>query len=63
MEKIIINAVITLGKKALADKLCVALAILAFIVSVVFSSVSPVFIVLAAALVGLATMKKGGEGK
>ena len=60
---LIINAVITMGKKAIADKLCVALAILAFIVSVVFSSVSPVFIVLAAALVGLATMKKGGADK
>ena len=60
---LIINAVITMGKKAIADKLCVVLALLAFIVSVVFSSVSPVFIVLAAALVGLATMKKGGAEK
>ena len=60
---LIINAVITMGKKAIADKLCVALAILAFIVSVVFSSVSPVFIVLAAALIGIATMKKGGDDK
>lgn len=60
---LIINAVITMGKKAIADKLCAVLAIISFIVSVVFSSVSPVFIVLAAALIGLATMKKGGAKK
>ncbi len=60
---LIVNAVITLGKKALADKLCIAISILAFIVSVVFPSVSPIFIVLAAALLGFATMKKGGNAK
>ena len=60
---LIINAVITMGKKAIADKLCAVLAIISFIISVVFPKVSPVFIVLAAALVGIATMKKGGEEK
>ena len=60
---LIINSVITMGKKAIADKLCAVLAIISFIISVVFPKVSPVFIVLAAALVGIATMKKGGEEK
>ncbi len=60
---LIINAVITMGKKAIADKLCAVLAIISFIISVVFPKISPVFIVLAAALVGIATMKKGGEEK
>lgn len=60
---LIINAVITLGKKALADKLCIAISIAAFLVSVIFPSVSPIFIVLAATLVGFATMKKGGNAK
>lgn len=60
---LIVNAVITMGKKAIVDKFCAALAILAFLVSVIFPSVSPVFIVLAAALAGLATMKKGGAGQ
>ena len=60
---LIINAVITMGKKAIVDKLCAVLAIISFIVSLVFSSVSPIFIVLAATLVGLVTMKKGGAEK
>lgn len=60
---LIVNAVFTMGKKAVVDKLCAVIAVLSFIVSVVFSSVSPVFIVLAAALVGLVTMKKRGDGK
>ena len=60
---LIVNAVFTMGKKSVVDKLCAVIAVLSFIVSVVFSSVSPVFIVLAAALVGLVTMKKRGDGK
>lgn len=60
---LIINAVITMGKKAIADKLCALLAVLSFLTSVIFPSVSPVFIVLAAALVGIGTMKKGGADK
>ncbi len=60
---LIVNAVITLGKKALADKLCIAVSIAAFLVSVIFPSVSPIFIVLAATLIGFVTMKKGGKEK
>lgn len=58
---LIVNAVITMGKKAIVDKLCAILAVLAFLVSVIFPSLSPVFIVLAAALAGIATMKKGAK--
>ena len=60
---LIINAVVTMGKKAIVDRLCAALAVFAFAVSVFFPSVSPVFIVLAAALTGIVTMKKGGDEK
>ncbi len=60
---LIVNAVYTLGKKALVDKMCVAISIAAFLVSVIFPSVSPIFIVLAATLIGLATIKKGGSVK
>ncbi len=60
---LIVNAVVTLGKKALADVLCIAVSIAAFLISVIFPSVSPIFIVLAATLVGFITMKKGGKEK
>lgn len=60
---LIVNAVITMGKKAIIDRLCVFLSIAAFLVSVIFPSISPVFIVLAAALAGILTMKKGGADK
>ena len=60
---LIVNAVITMGKKAIKDRLCVILAVFSFAVSVFFPSVSPVFIVLAAALCGICTMKKGGNEK
>ncbi len=60
---LIINAVVTMGKKAIADKLCAVIAVVSFIVSVILPKVSPIFIVLSAAFVGLVTMKKGGEGK
>ncbi|MBE7054714.1 MAG: chromate transporter [Ruminococcaceae bacterium] len=60
---LIVNAVITMGKKAIIDRLCVILSISAFLVSVIFPSVSPVFIVLAAALTGIVTMKRGGADK
>ena len=48
---LIINAVITMGKKAIKDKLCVFLALAAF----------AVFIVLAAALIGNIAKKGGAE--
>ncbi len=58
---LIVNAVITMGKKAVIDILCIIIAVLSFLVSVIFPSVSPVFIVLAAALTGLFTMKRGAR--
>lgn len=60
---LIVNAVLTMGKKAVVDKLCSIISVLAFLVSVIFPSVSPVFIVLAAALAGIATLKRGGAEK
>ena len=50
---LIINAVITMGKKALIDKLCIAIMIVSLVISVVFPSVSPIFIVLGAAVLGI----------
>lgn len=58
---LIVNAVITLGKKALVDILCVAIAVASFTVSIIFPSVSPIFIVLAATFIGFTTMKIGGK--
>lgn len=58
---LIVNAVITMGKKAVKDSLCVVLAIGAFAASIIFSNLSPVLVVLAAALVGIATMKREGD--
>lgn len=60
---LIINAVCNLAKKALVDKLCISISIASFLVAVLLPSVSPIFIVLAATLLGLATMKKGGKEK
>ncbi len=58
---LIVNAVITMGKKSIKDVLCAVLAVLSFAVSIIFPDLSPVFVVLAAALVGLVTMKRGGN--
>ena len=58
---LILNAVITMGKKSVKDVLCATLAVLSFAVSMISPDLSPVFVVLAAALVGLVTMKKGGN--
>ncbi len=60
---LIVNAVITMGKKAIKDILCVFLGLGAFAFSMIFPNLSPVFVVLAAALVGLATMKREGDNK
>lgn len=60
---LIVNAVITMGKKAIKDILCVFLAIGAFAISMIFPNLSPVFIVLAAALLGFLTMKREGADK
>lgn len=58
---LIVNAVITMGKKAIKDVLCAVLAVVSFAVALIFPDLSPVFVVLAAALVGLVAMKKGGS--
>lgn len=58
---LIVNAVITMGKKSVKDVLCALLATASFTVSMIFPDLSPVFVVLAAALVGLVTMKRGGN--
>ena len=58
---LIVNAVITMGKKSIRDALCAILAVLSFAVSMIFPDLSPVFVVLAAAFVGLVTMKRGGS--
>ena len=60
---LIVNAVYTMAKKSLVDRMCVIISIASFIVSVVFPSVSPILIVVAAAALGLVTMKKGGNTK
>lgn len=60
---LIVNAVITMGKKSVKDILCAILAVLSFAVSMIFPDLSPVFVVLAAAFVGLVTMKRGGSKK
>lgn len=60
---LIVNAVITMGKKAVKDVLCVIIAVASFTVSLIFPDLSPVFVVLAAAIIGLGTMKIGGAEK
>ena len=60
---LIVNAVITMGKKAIKDFLCVFLAVLSFVISLIFPNLSPVFVVIAAAIIGLCTMKRGGSNK
>lgn len=49
---LIVDAVITIGKKSMIDKVCIGLAIVSFILSAVFS-VSPVILVIGGAAVGL----------
>lgn len=49
---LIINAAITVGKKSIIDKFCIGLALISFIASVFFD-VSPVFIVIGGAAMGL----------
>lgn len=54
---IIVNAVISLGKTAITDKICIAIAAVSLIFSVVFSF-SPIYTVLAAAAAGI-LIKRG----
>lgn len=56
---LILNAVITMGKKAVVDKICIVIMTASFLISVLLPSVSPVFIVTAAALAGI--ILKGKE--
>lgn len=49
---LIVDAAVTVGKKSIVDKVCIALAVISFVISVFFN-VSPVFIVLGGAAVGL----------
>ena len=58
---LIINAVVGLRKKSIVDKLCVCIALVAFVVSV-FADISPVVIVMAAAILGIA-ISCGREAK
>ena len=49
---LIVDATITIGKKSMVDKVCIALAVISFILSVLFD-VPPTVIVLGGAAVGL----------
>ncbi len=49
---LIVDAIISISKKSIVDKVCIALAVLSFIASVFFD-VSPVIIVIGGAAVGL----------
>ena len=49
---LIIDAAITVGKKSIIDKFCIGLALISFFMSVFFD-VSPIFIVIAGAAIGL----------
>ena len=61
---LIINAVLNMGKSALKDKICVALAVISCVLSFVFQ-LSPIWFVISGALVGLCVSreKKGGVAK
>ena len=58
---LIINAVVGLRKKSIVDKICVGIAIAAFLISV-FADISPAVIVVAAAILGIA-ISCGREAK
>ncbi|MCH5210821.1 MAG: chromate transporter [Oscillospiraceae bacterium] len=58
---LIINSVITMSKKSMVDVICVIIAIVSFLLSLIFS-LSPILIVLAAGALGL-ILKRGGSKK
>ena len=58
---LIINSVITMSKKSIVDKVCVIIAIISFLLSLIFS-LSPILVVLAAGALGL-ILKRGGVKK
>ncbi len=55
---LIINSVITMSKKSVVDIICAAIAVVSFVLSLVFS-VSPILIVIAAGALGL-ILRRGG---
>lgn len=59
---LVVNAVFTMGKSAIKDKICLALAVVSCILSFIFA-LSPIYFVVAGALLGLFIKrdKKGGE--
>lgn len=59
---LILNAVIKMWKKTVVDKLCVFLAVAAFLASTVFS-ISPIFIVLASGIGGALLYRRKGSKK
>lgn len=58
---LIINSVITMGKKSIVDVVCVIIAAVSFLLSLIFS-LSPILIVIAAAALGL-VLRRGGDRK
>lgn len=59
---LVVNAVIKMGKSAVKDKICLAVAIISCVLSFLFN-LSPIWFVLAGAALGLLTKreKKGGD--
>ncbi len=58
---LIINSVITMGRKSMIDTICVIIAVVSFLLSLIFSA-SPILIVVAAGAIGL-ILRRGGERK
>ena len=58
---LIINSVITMSKKSMTDVICIIIASVSFLLSLIFS-MSPIFIVLAAGATGL-ILRRGGNKK
>ena len=56
---LIINSVVTMSKKSVTDIVCLSIAVISFLLSLIFS-LSPVYIVVAAAALGL-ILRRGGE--
>ncbi len=61
---LVVNAVFTMGKSALKDKICLLLAVISCVLSFIFD-LSPIYFVVAGAILGLFLKRnqKGGEAK
>lgn len=59
---LIVNATLTMGKKAIVDKICIGIALVSAVLSFFFSA-SPILLVVAAACVGLFVKQKEGAEK